>query len=90
MLHRWKPKKYQIKIYEFHDDEVRTTDYRIKVVNTYECINCGLRKGTTRDLGFYPISVYFNEDGIISTHTIPYTCQGIKGGAYFDEDEFKL
>ncbi len=90
MLHKWKRKRYQKKLYEMKDDTVETLDYRIKIADTYECINCGLRKGTTRNLGFYPVSVYFNEDGIISTHTIPYACQGIKGGAYFNEDEFKI
>jgi hypothetical protein len=86
MRHKWE-KAYSRQKYFPYPDGASS----IVVVNTQKCINCGLLKGTTRHLGMYPVSVYFNDDKkIISTHTIPYTCKGIKGGAYFDEDEFKI
>jgi len=57
---------------------------------TEECIYCGLRKGLTRQLGFYPVTVYFDEVKVLSEKKVPYTCIGIKGGAFFKESEFNL
>ena len=86
MRHKWEKESSRRKYFSYPEGTSN-----IIVVNTQKCINCGLMKGTTRNLGLYPVSVYFNDDKeVISTHTIPYTCKGIKGGAYFDEDEFKI
>lgn len=86
MRHKWKKKIYKKKRYPYLDEE----HFRTRIVNTEECINCGLRKGYTRELGAFPIILYFNEDKVISERKIPYSCTGITGGAFFQESEFNL
>lgn len=83
MRHKWKNKRYKKKLYPYLED----TNFDLKIGKTEECINCGLRKGKTRQLGFYPVTVYFDEDKVLSERRIPYTCTG---GAFFKESEFKL
>lgn len=37
---------------------------------------CGLRKGSSREYGFFPTLVYFTPDrGVISTERLPFPCQ---------------
>jgi hypothetical protein len=86
MRHKWKNKIYKKKKYPYLDEEC----FYLKIDKTEECINCGLRKGKTRELRFYPVTVYFNENKVLSEKKIPYTCTGITGGEFFKESEFNL
>jgi len=86
MRHKWKKKRYKKKRYPYLDED----HFRLKIGKTEECINCGLKKGMTRELGFYPVVVYFDEDKVLSEKKIPYSCTGIAGGAFFQESEFNL
>ena len=79
MRHKWKTQIYKKKRYNYLDEEY----FRLKIINTEECINCGLRKGKTRELGFYPVTVYFNEVKVLSEKKIPYSCTGITRGEFF-------
>lgn len=86
MRHKWKNKIYKKKKYHYLDEE----HFRLKIGKTKECINCGLRRGLTRELGFYPVTVYFDEVKVLSEKKIPYSCTGISEGAFFKESEFNL
>ena len=93
MRHKWKQKRFRRKLYTRHTVNLPVRDsFNVKVGKTFECVNCGLRKGTTRDLGFFPCVVYMDDrNNILSVHTIPFKCSGIKiEKDFFDEVEFTL
>lgn len=88
MRHKWKKQRYKKKIYPY----LKKINFLLKIGKTEECVNCGLRKGKTKELGFYPVLVYFDEEKVLSDKIIPFSCTGIKirEGAFFEESEFNL
>lgn len=71
MRHRWRKRNFKQKFYEDRTNEAQTRIYS----QTLECIHCGLRKGSSRDYGFFPTLVYFTPDlGIISRDKLPFPC----------------
>jgi len=101
MRHKWKKQRYKKKLYPYfklfidslkEEEDDNKKKFTLKIGKTEECVNCGLRKGKTKELGFYPVTVYFDEDKVLSENGIPFSCTGIKirEGAFFDESEFNL
>lgn len=82
MKHRWRKRGFKQIWYKenseyFSDPSVRQASSReVKVYNTKECVHCGLRKGYSKEYGFFPTLVYFTPDlGVISTERLPFPCQ---------------
>jgi len=74
MRHRWRKRKFKQIWYKDNTNEAHLRD--VKVYDTKECIHCGLRKGHSKEYGFFPTLVYFTPDqGVISTERIPFPCQ---------------
>ena len=74
MRHRWRKRNFRQKFYEDKTNEAHLRETRI--TSTLECVHCGLRKGSSRDFGFFPTLVYFTPDlGIISKEKLPFPCQ---------------
>ena len=83
--HRWRLKKHGRRAYLFPD--------HIEVKKIYECVHCGLLRGSQAYAGFtsrgksFPLLIFFNRDEILSTVNIPFRCQG---GLFIEEAEFKI
>lgn len=74
MRHRWRKRNFRQKWYA--DNTNRAHLAEVKVYDTKECVYCGLRKGSSREYGFFPTLVYFTPDrGVISTERLPFPCQ---------------
>lgn len=95
MRHQWTKRRFRRKIYDGGaNNPVRVYG------DTKECKHCGLRKGYSKDYGFFPKLVYFDAEKILSSDRLPFTCQGewIGGelpikkfkGDFFKEEEFSL
>jgi len=57
------------------------------VTNPFECVQCGLRKGTVKKtmktMRVFPRLVYFRDKKILSTDRIPSACYPIEENKYF-------
>ena len=56
---------------------VEVLTYNDEIVTLYdckECINCGLKKGTSKAGRLYYTVVYFKDKEILSLHKLPYKC----------------
>jgi len=98
MRHKWIKRRFRQKLY---DGGSHNSHQLIRVVgDTYECTYCGLRKGSSRDYGFFPMLVYFDAEKILSTHRLPFSCQNEWIGGelplrkfnetFLEEEEFKV
>jgi hypothetical protein len=97
MRHRWRKRNFKQKWYE---DKTDIVIREVKIYDTKECIHCGLRKGSSREYGFFPQLVYFTPDrGVISTGKIPFPCQSewiggelpiLKNIIFIEENEFQV
>ena len=95
--HKWKKRNFESNLYRVRP---YSDNIYVKVVNTEECTFCGLRKGTTRDFGFFPELVYCDEHKVLSQKILPFkcNCEWIGGSLHINsndvvficEDEFKV
>lgn len=99
MRHKWKKRRFRQKLYSEFDYGESARPVKV-YGETKECSYCGLRKGMSRDYGFFPKLVYFDSEKILSTEKLPFTCQGEWIGGelpvnkskvvFICEDEFKV
>jgi hypothetical protein len=89
--HRWRLKKHGKRAYLFPADNFKLKHIEVKKI--YECVHCGLLRGSQAYAGFtsrgksFPLLIFFNRDEILSTVNIPFRCQG---GVFIEEVEFKI
>ena len=99
MRHKWKKRNFsKSQVYRDSTEAAHLRDVRI--YDTKECAYCGLRKGYSKDYGFFPKIVYFIPEKVLSVDKIPFSCNSewIGGSlpinrskvVFICEDEFKV
>ena len=63
-------------------DFIREDAHRHRVDGTKECVNCGLRKGYCKTMGFFSTLVYYKGNNtpygkLLSKNKIPFECTEI-------------
>lgn len=86
MNHRWKKEPDDVSYVLNHGDEYNDGDeYRHYPTVNKECVQCGLRRGTIKTMGFFPRTVYFRGHDILSIDRVPSPCLNIN---FHLNDEF--
>lgn len=88
MRHRWKKKRFKKRWYP--DSTLRAHLREVKTYDTKECIFCKLRKGYSKEYGFFPVIVYFDTTEILSKDKLPFTCNEIAKDAFIEIEEFSV
>ena len=73
MRHRWKKINSKDVTYVLQDDD----KFKHRPMTNGECVQCGLRRGTIKTMGFFPRMVYFRGHTILSIDRIPSPCLNI-------------
>ena len=83
MRHKWKDveRKY------IRDDVTGNIQYVIE--NAKECIHCGLLKGNAYHRKWCFL-VYFKNETILSTNTLPYKCTEAPNSIFISEKDFSV